>query len=344
MRHTRAALAATVAVAAALTASSAAADPIADFYKGRTVTIYVGAGAGGTYSIYSHLLAEHLGRRIPGAPNIIVQIGGAGGGGVVVANYMQNVAAKDGSVIGMVLQTIPVHQVLRPAAIKYDARDWQWIGGLSPTRNALAVWHTAPAKTLDDLKRVEVVIGSTGKGSPTHIVPAVMNQFLGTKFKIVAGYKGSADLGLAIERGEISAFAFSWIAVVQQWPHWIAEKKVKPLVVDGLTRDPDMPDLPRLSELTSDPQHRKVLELIGLSSEFGRSYFAPPGVPRDRLAALRAAFAATVKDPDFLADAKKRNLVIEPQTAGELEGFVRQVHALPADVVQLAQNVMGAEN
>jgi tripartite-type tricarboxylate transporter receptor subunit TctC len=171
-----------------------------------------------------------------------------------------------------------------------------------------------------------------------------MNQFLGTKFKIVAGYKGSADLGLAIERGEISAFAFSWIAVVQQWPHWIAEKKVKPLVVDGLTRDPDMPDLPRLSELTSDPQHRKVLELIGLSSEFGRSYFAPPGVPRDRLAALRAAFAATVKDPDFLADAKKRNLVIEPQTAGELEGFVRQVHALPADVVQLAQNVMGAEN
>jgi tripartite-type tricarboxylate transporter receptor subunit TctC len=257
---------------------------------------------------------------------------------------MQNAAAKDGSVIGTTLQTIPVHQVLRPSAIKYDARDWNWLGGVSPTRNAVAVWHTAPAQTLEDLKRVEVIAGSTGKGSPTHILPAVMNQFLGTKFKIVAGYKGSSDLGIAIERGEISAFAFSWIAVVQQWPHWITEKKVKALAVDGLTRDPDLPDLPRLSELTSDPQHKKVLELIGLSSEFGRSYFAPPGVPADRLAALRRGFVATVKDPDFLAEAKKRNLAVEPQTAAELEGFVKQLHATPTDVVQVAQAVMGAEN
>jgi tripartite-type tricarboxylate transporter receptor subunit TctC len=340
----RAAWAVALAFALMMGMAPAGADPIADFYKGRTVTIYVGAGAGGTYSIYSHLLAEHLGKHIPGSPNIIVQIGGAGGGGVVGANYMQNAAAKDGSIIGMALQTIPVHQVLRPAAIKYDARTWQWIGGLSPTRNALAVWHTAPAQTLDELKRTEVVIGSTGKGSPTHIVPAVMNQFLGTKFKIVAGYKGSADIGLAIERGEISAFAFSWIAVVQQWPHWITEKKVKALAVDGLTRDPDMPDLPRLSELATDPQHKRVLELIGLSSEFGRSYFAPPGVPSDRIAALRSAFAATLKDPVFLADAKKRNLPIEPQTPVELEGFVKQLHAMPGDVVQVAQAVMGAEN
>lgn len=343
MRQLPIALAA-LALAGATATSQAEADPIADFYKGRTITIYVGAGAGGTYSLYSHLLSEHLGRHIPGSPNIIVQVGGAGGGGVVGANFMQNAAAKDGTVIGMVLQTIPVHQVLRPGTVKYDARDWQWIGGLAPTRNAVAVWHTAPAQSIEDLKRIEVAVGSTGKGSPTHIVPAVMNQFLGTKFKIVAGYKGSADIGLAIERGEVSAFAFSWIAVVQQWPQWIAEKKVKALAVDGLTRDPDLPDVPRLVELVTDPQHRKVLELIGLSSEFGRSYFVPAGVPNERVGVLRRAFQSTVKDAAFLADAKKRNMVVEPQIAAELERHVKRVHTMPVEVVQVAQAVMGAEN
>lgn len=315
----------------------------AEHFKGKTINLIVGGGAGDGYDVYARFLAKHWGKYIPGAPRFVVQ-NMPGAGTLLAANYIYEKAKNDGTEIGTVGGGTATAQLFKTENIRFDPRRFVWIGSLNSEVGIVLAWNTQPFKSVKDLMEKEMVVGGGGPTSGNVIFPLVLNRVIGTKFKIVAGYKGSADLGLAIERGEISAFAFSWIAVVQQWPHWIAEKKVKPLVVDGLTRDPDMPDLPRLSELTSDPQHRKVLELIGLSSEFGRSYFAPPGVPRDRLAALRAAFAATVKDPDFLADAKKRNLVIEPQTAGELEGFVRQVHALPADVVQLAQNVMGAEN
>jgi tripartite-type tricarboxylate transporter receptor subunit TctC len=241
----------------------------------------------------------------------------------------------------MTQQTAILAQVLTPDVVKYDARQWNWIGLMTPIRNMLGVWHTAPAQTLEQAKEKEVLVGATGRASPMYIVPVVLNEIYGTKFKPVMGYKNVAEVDLAMERGEVFGRGASWQSVVSQKPHYIAEKKFKALVVDGLTRDPEIPDVPLLIELAKTEQHKQAVMLVSSAAEFGRSVFAPPGVPADRVTALRKAFDATMKDPAFLEEAKKREAPIEPQTADHLAKTTAIVINSPPEVVAIARKLMG---
>jgi tripartite-type tricarboxylate transporter receptor subunit TctC len=205
------------------------------------------------------------------------------------------------------------------------------------------VWHTAPAQSLEEATQKEVIIGATGRNSPTFTVPQALNEILGTKFKFVLGYNGAADLNLAMERGEIQGRGASWISVVTQAPQYIEQKKIKPLVVDGLTRDPLLPDVPTLVELAKTPEQKAALLMICGSSEFARAVFLPPGVSQDRVDALRRAFDATMKDPDFLAEAQRLMIPVEPNSGENLDKIAKEIVATPAQAITLAKKLLGAE-
>jgi tripartite-type tricarboxylate transporter receptor subunit TctC len=313
------------------------ADPLADFYTGKVISFYVGSDPGGSFGPYAQALAEHMPKHIPGNPKIIVKFTGGQSGGLQLANAIQNVTPRDGLNMAMTQQTIVLSQVLHPEHAKYDAREWLWLGNMAPVRNMLSLWHTAKAQSIEQAKRQEVVIGATGPTSPTYIVPSVMNKFLGTRFKIVTGYKGAADLNLAMQRGEIEGRGASWVSVQLAMPDAIAQGRIKPIVFASMTREPSAPDVPTLVELMSDPQHKQVAEFISAESDFGRSVFLPPGVPVERADALRKAFAATMQDPEFLAYAKKLSLVIEPMSHDEMARLTEKVVNAPRTALDFAK-------
>ena len=332
-------------IVGALTVSCLAVGPVAaaDFYAGKSVSILVGAGAGGSYDVYARALANHIGKHVPGAPAMVVKIAGGVGGGVATAIQMEHSAPRDGLTIGIVQQTNVTSQITEAdVAGKYDVTKWQWIGNMAPLRNMLGVWHTAPAQTLDDAKKFETIIGATGRNSPTYTVPAALNQLIGTKYKIVLGYNGTADLNLAMERGEIQGRGANWISVVIAAPQYIVEKKFKPLVVDGLTRDPTLPDVPTLLELAQGENEKAAVRLISASGQFARAVFFPPAVPSDRVVLLRKAFDATMLDKDFLAEAQKLKMEIEPTDGASLDKTAREIIASPASAVALAKQLIGS--
>jgi tripartite-type tricarboxylate transporter receptor subunit TctC len=337
-------LIALAAITAAGMATHANADAVSDFYHGKTVTLQVGAGAGGSYDIYARTLAEHMNAHIPGTPTIIVKMAGGAGGGLPTANQAQNTLPKDGTTLVMTQQTIVANQLLYPQSAHYDVRSWNWVGLMAPTRNMLAVWYKAPAQTLEEATKKEVIIGSTGRASPTYLVPQILNEMLGTKFKIVIGYNGVADLNLAMERGEIEGRGASWISVVTQAPQYITEKKLKPLVVDGLTPEPSIPDVPLMLDVAKTPQDKETMAFISSAAEFGRSVFLPPSVPADRVKAFRDAFDATMKDKDFLADANTRKIPIEPQTGEALGKTATKIASSSPAAVSSAKKLMGIQD
>jgi tripartite-type tricarboxylate transporter receptor subunit TctC len=208
---------------------------------------------------------------------------------------------------------------------------------MAAVRNMLALWHTAPAKTIEEAKNVEVIIGATGKASPTFIVPDAMNKFLGTKFKMVMGYKGAADLNLAMQRGEIQGRGASWLSVQLAMPAEIKDGRIKPIVFASITREPSQPHVPTLAELMTNPLHKRAAEFLSAESDYGRSVFLPPGVPADRAKMMRAAFEATMKDPDFLAEAAKLRIDIEPISGDVLAKITRQIVETPPDVLELVK-------
>lgn len=311
------------------------------FYSGKTISFLVGAGAGGSYDIYARTLAAHMSQRIPGNPQIIVKMGGGVGGGISTAIQVEHSALNDGTVMGMTQHTNVISQLTEPSvAGKYDVSRWRWVGNMANLRNILGIWHTAPASDLEEAKSTAVIVGATGRNSPTFIVPQALNILIGTKFKMVLGYNGVADLNLAMERGEIQARGGSWISVVAQTPAYITENKLKPLVVDGLTRDPLLPDVPTLLELASTPEQKSAVRLISGANEFSRAVFLPPGVVQERVDVLRKAFDMTMTDPAFLAQAKKLQLPIEPTGGAELERIAKDVVSSPPDAIAFARKLL----
>ena len=320
-----------------LGSAPALAQDASDFYKGKTISILVGAGEGGSFVPYAQVLAEYMKRHIPGTPNIIVKTMGGQGGGLDTAIQMQNTQPRDGTVMAMTQQTIVLAQVINPEFARYDARTWNWLGNMSTVRNVLAVWHTAKGQSVELIKQHETIAGATGPSSPTYIMPSFLNRFAGTKFKIVSGYKGTADLNLAMQRGEIEVRGGSWLSVELALPDEIKTKKIKPIVFASLDRDPGNKDTPTLSELVTDPQAKQAAEFISAEASFGRAFFLPPNVPADRVALLRKAFEATIKDPELIADAKKKNLPLEPTSWEELTKLTGKVIATPKEVAALAK-------
>ncbi len=313
-------------------AASARAQSVADFYRGKTVTLMVASGAGGGYDFFGRALAKHMGRHIPGHPALIVQ-NMPGAGGARMVNHAYNVAAQDGTVLGVPLAPAAMAQVLDPGPIKYDATKIQWIGNLENSVGILFVWHTSPTKTIRDaMNRVTPLAGS-GKSSATYQIPVLANALLGTKFNVVLGYPGAAEMEIAIERGEVDGRAATWQTLNATQPTWLKDGKARVLVQNVLKRSPQLPDTPTYIELAKTDEARKIFEFIALQNVTGRTIFAPPGVPKDRVAALRRAFEAVVKDPTMLSELTRAGMVIEPSTGEEVQAVVERMIATPPQIV-----------
>ena len=323
---------------AVLTAFSARADP---YFHGKTIAVVTSTGAGGTYDVTARLIARHMPRYIPGNPTMIVQ-NMPGGGNVLATNFMYAVAPKDGTTIASIHNAIPLHQVLDGRGVRYDAAKFNWLGSTGPETEVIIVWHTAGVGTIEQAKEKEIILGGTGAGSGLVIIPTAMNNLLGTKFKMVMGYKSSEDINLALQRGEVQARAFSLVSITSQRADWIKEKKISFLVQVGAKRDKDLPDVPLLTELAASDEQREILKLISSAPGLGRPYIAPPGVPADRLAILRNAFDATLNDKAFLAEAEKLQMDIDPMRADETARIVGDVINAPPDLVAKAKAAMGS--
>jgi len=265
-----------------------------------------------------------------------------GGGNVLATNYMYNNAPKDGTFIAVINDAIPLHQVIDGRGVRFDADKFNWLGSPGDRNSVTFVWHTAGIKTIEDVMKREVVLGGTGVASSIVIYPQAMNKVLGTKFKIVLGYRSSAEVFLAMERGEVTARSVGLTSVLSEYPDWIKEKKIVFLVQLGAKRDPMLPDVPLLTELAKTDEQRQILKLISAPTNLGQPYLAPPGIPAERLAVLRSAFAATMKDKAFIADAKKISYDVVPLTADEVARYVHDTVSAPPAVVAQARAIIGS--
>ena len=326
--------------AATLCLPSARAETVESFYKGKTVTIVVSTGVGGVFDLTARTVAKYLPKYIPGNPTMIVK-NMPGGGHVLATNFMFNQAAKDGTFIGLVNNGMPLHQVLDGRGVRFDARKFNWLGSAGLSNLMTVAWHTAGVKTIDDLMTHELVTAATGTGSNGFIFPNAMNIVLGTKFKIVLGYKASPEADLAMERGEAQARAgFSLSAILQEHPDWITDNQVVVLVQAGAEREKDFPQVPLMQELAKTPEQRGILALISSPVALGRPFFTTPDTPPERVAALRAAYAATMKDPDFLAEASQLKLDIKPMDGERVTQTVEETINAPADLIAKAKAVL----
>lgn len=336
MRRFRLALAAALAVS---TAGAARAQiPVADFYKGKTITMSIGFTAGGEYDLHGRIVARFIGKHVPGNPTVIAsQMTGAGT--ITLANFMAAVAPKDCTQLGVISNGMPAAQAIGTQGIKFDAREFHWIGALGPTIETQAIWHTAGVATLEEARRKEIVVGSTGKGSATYIMPELMNELFGTKFKIITGYRGGADINIAMERGEVQSRNNSWTSWKSTKPAWLSEKKVHIVAWAG-PDTPELAHLPHLSKIAANDDDRKIIDLVFSGSYLGRPVLTTPGVPAERVKALRDAFDATMKDPEFIAAANQSKFELSPIRGEDMQKVVERVLATPAPLIARARKIM----
>ena len=316
-----------------LACGSAAAQP---------VTIVVGYSAGASYDIYMRNFARHFGKHLPGKPNIIPQ-NMTGAGSLRSANFIYNQAPKDGTTLGVFARGLAMQPLLDPTGIQYDPLKFNWIGSLSADVSLVLSWHTRPFKSIDDVRKSEMVVAGTGSGADSVIFPYILNGVLGTKFKVVTGYPGAADFLLAVERQEADGTAgVSWSGLNAARPEWIANKRINVIVQLGLKKHPGMGSAPLVTEFAKNDSDRGVLELIFSRQDMGYPVVAPPGVPPERVAVLRKAFEATMRDPEYIADGKKQHLEAEFMRGEEIEALIKRVNASPPDVIARAVKALEA--
>jgi len=311
----------------------AMADAVSDFYKGKQMRMIVRTTVGGDYDQYSRLLARFMGKHIPGNPSILV-VNMPGGGGITAANYMWQVAPHDGTVIGIVSQGLATDQALGMSPqLKADLREFNWIGNVVYSNQLLVVWKTSPTKTLEDAKKRETTIGTTGAGSASVQYPAFYNNVLGTKFKIVFGYPGGQHIDLAMERDEVEGRGTNpysgWMA---SKPTWIPTKQIIPLIQAGLEKEPALLDVPLILDQPVKAEDKPLLQFMAQASTVGRPFATTPGVPAERVAALRAAFQATLKDPEFIAAAAHENMEINPMNGDKMQDIIFGLLNSPKEV------------
>jgi hypothetical protein len=325
-------------LALAIMASPAAtqAQSVADFYRGKTVNVYIGVGVGGEYDIQARLVARHIGKHIPGNPTVIPQ-NMTGAGGLRMINYLYNVAPKDGTNIGMIANAFPAMQAVGISGVQFDAAKMGWLGSIAPAVETMAVWHTAGVKNIDDARKREIVAGASARGAITFIYPQMMNEFLGTKFKIVTGYPGGNQINLAMERGEVEARNNTWSSWKATKADWLKEKKITVIAQAG-PRAPDL-DAPSVEDAARTPEEKQLIELVVSGTRFGRP-MATNSVPADRLAALRAAYDATMRDPEFLAEAMALNFEVDPVLGEPMQKIVEKVLSTPKDIAAKAKGLL----
>jgi tripartite-type tricarboxylate transporter receptor subunit TctC len=317
-------------------AATSAAQSVEAFYRGKAITMLVGSAVGGGYDIYGRVFARHMSRHIPGNPTIIVKNMPAAAG-LAAASALYATADKDGSVIAAFTNGAAMDPLFGNPGARFDAQKFNWLGSIGKLQNVCATWHESPVKTIEVTRTREVIVAAAGATSNTAIVPKTLNALLGTRFKVIGGYDAGTGLTLAMERGEAEGICgLSWSTIKVSRPHWIRDKLLNVIVQMGLTKLADLPDVPSALDLVADHENKQVLELILIRQEAGRPFAAPPGVPADRVAAMRQAFEATLLDPEFRAEAEKAQLEIEPLTAREIEQFLAKAYASPKPIVQRA--------
>jgi tripartite-type tricarboxylate transporter receptor subunit TctC len=319
----------------------------APFYQGKTITVIAAASAGSAYDLYARLMAQFMGKHIPGNPNFIVQ-NMPGAGSIIGANYIYGLAKADGSVIGAIQPSIYFNQLLRQPEVKYDWGKFTWIGSSDKSDHLLYMRADAPYKTLADVRKAKQPpkCGSTGAGTSGSYLPKLLEEVLGTKFSVVSGYQGGGEIDLAVERGELLCRALTIQAYHSREPYhtWRKTGFARILMQTGKMRDPRIADAPTIYELMDDyrtPEaDRRLLPLVFAASDFGRPIVAPSGMPPDRVKLLREAFLRTMRDPDLLTEAKRKNFDISPSTGDELEALAKQVMAQPPEMIARVKILM----
>jgi tripartite-type tricarboxylate transporter receptor subunit TctC len=328
-----------LALASVLVSGSAAAQPAAEFYKGKQIDMYIGTPPGGGYDQYGRVLGRHMPKHIPGNPAIVFRNMPAGGGRQAM-NYVYNVVPRDGTAFGTTLRNIAFDPLFGEEATRIDANKLSWIGSLNSEVSVCVAWHTAPFRTIADLRKAEILMGSSGPTSSDTIQARLLNRIAGTKLRLVHGYKGSVGVHLAMERGEVQGrCGLGWDSIVSRYQHWIKENKIAVLAQFALRKHPDIPNVPSILDLAQTDEDRQLIDVMLAPLEMGRPYFAPPNVPADRVAVLRRAFDATTRDPEFLADVKKQKMELSPLTGEEVAKLVARIYATPKSVVNIARQI-----
>jgi tripartite-type tricarboxylate transporter receptor subunit TctC len=305
---------------------------VADFYKGKSVRIVVGISVGSGYDVTARALQRHLGKHIPGNPSVIVQ-NQPGAGSITMVNQLYANGPFDGTVIGAPFNGLPTTPLLQPTGVRFDPVKMMWIGSTNRETQVTYLWHTAPVKAFTDIAKTEVVTGAQAPGTTQYDYPMLANAVFNYKFKVVTGYKSTQDIHLAMERGEIHGNASTnWTTLLSLNGEWVKQKKVNVIAQWALKRHRDLPDVPMVLDLAKNEADRAALELLIARLEYGRPYFVPPGVPVDRVQALRRAFDATMKDPEFLADATKFKLEIDPLSGEQVQEVIARVMKTPEPI------------
>ena len=327
-------------VAAAFLAAGvlpAQAQSVADFYRGKTVNVLIGVGVGGEYDLQARMVARHLGKHIPGSPTVVPQ-NMIGAGGIKMANYLFAQAARDGTNIGVMGNNFPATEAVGGSGVQYSSAKFNWLGTMAPVVETMAVLTSTGVKTVDDLRGKEIVAGASGKGAITYIYPSTMNEFLGTKFKIVTGYPGGNQINLAMERGEVQARNNTWSSWKATKPSWLRDKFITVLVQAG-PRAPDL-DAPSVESFAKTPDDRKLIELVTSGTHLGRPIATTPDVPEDRLRALRGAYRATMADREFRAEAEKAGFEVAPVYGEEMQNIVQSIMSTPKELAVRAKHLV----
>jgi tripartite-type tricarboxylate transporter receptor subunit TctC len=338
----RAVLAGSLAISAlALSPPLAHAQGPADFYKGRNLDLMIGYSVGGGYDVYARMIARHLGRHLPAQPTVVPK-NMEGAGSLRLANWLYNVAAKDGGVLATIGRGTGFDPLLGHKAAQFDGTKFNWIGSANDEVSVCVAWTArAKVKKFDDLVKTELTVGGTGSAADTDQFPRILNGVLGTKMKIITGYPGGNDVNLAMERGEVDGrCGWSWSSVKSTRASWLADKKITILMQLSLSKHPDLPDVPLVTDLATTEEQRQILRLIFARQVMGRPYLAPPGVPADRVAALRSAFMGTMADREFLAEAEKAQLEITPVSGEAVQKLVGEVYRTPPEIAKKATDLL----
>jgi len=316
--------------------SSPRAQSPAEFYKGKTVDLYIGYSVGGGYDLYARFLARHMSKHIPGNPTVLPK-NMEGAGSLRLANWLYNVAPKDGTAFGAIGRGTSFDTLLGNKAAQFDATKYTWIGSANNEVSICVAWHTSGITKFEDLLTRPLIVGGTSSSADTDQFPKIANGVLGTKMRVITGYPGGNEVGLAMERGEVQGrCGWSWSSVKSTHQKWYDDKKFNILVQLALDKHPDLPDIPLIVDLAKTEEQRQILRLIFARQVMGRPFVAPPNVPRERADALRKAFMDTMKDKDFLADAEKAQIEITPVHGAEIDKLVKEIHATPPAIAQNA--------
>jgi tripartite-type tricarboxylate transporter receptor subunit TctC len=327
-------------VAAATLNGSALAQGVVDFYRGKTITLLIGYTSGGGYDLYARVLSRHMGRHIPGSPAIVPQ-NMPGAGSLRLANFLYNAAPRDGTSIAMIGRGLAVEPLIGTSATQYDGRKFTWLGSGSDQVSLCVTWHTSAVKTWDDMRAKPFSVAGEGSGSDPDMFAIMLKNLMGVKLRLVSGYPGGPEMNLAMERGEVDGrCGWSWTSIKITHPDWVANRRINLLVQMALKKNPDIPDVPLVIDLATDDRERQILKLLLSRQQMGWPFLAPPEIPLERAQALRRAFDETMKDREFLAEAKERQLEVNPMNGAAIDQLVRDLYQTPADAIAATKRVI----